>query len=301
MSGQLGLLFRKPQLGFGDDDPTKSLYRSPFGEAVIRGLFISFLVATLCACAEDERGRVSYYDQATEHIENRNFEYAISLMTDVLRGNSQDHRARVILASAHAARAGIYLSSYSSLIQELIDSEDKQKSHKRATNALSDLQAQTESEDQKKVLGWVIDANKAIAHVATFLNAFEKVPTVNTKEQFEDLKQAIRVLSKDPTLKGGALIYRAFLRVVLFRYHLENHYRFSEITRCDIGSPELKKKLQQLKKEVNMVLMDLANGIQDQKPSERLKKNAEDMDLSFDKAGETQLPPLLALFGGRCA
>ncbi len=266
----------------------------------MRAFILSLLITGLCACAGNEREKLSYYDEATQHIEDGNFEYAIALMADILKDNPLNQRARVIMASAYAARGGIYLNSYVELIKELINTDSRQRANKRASQALLDLQSQTESEDQKKVLGWLVDANKALAHISNFLNAFEQVPSLATLEDYKSVREAVRILSEDQSLHGGPLIYRAFLRVVLFKHHLENHYRFSEVTKCHLGSPELKKKIGQLKVEVNHVLMDLSNGIQDPKKSARLKKNADDMDKAFDKAGDTQLPPMLMFFGARC-
>src|SRR5690606_12476429 len=127
------------------------------------------------------------------HIEQGHFESAISLMRDLLRKNPKDQKARVILASAFAARAGLYVTSYMDLAQDLIETKERQK-QERGLAVFQRLRDKAHSTTEKDLIDTLDQFNRALWVVSDVIQKFEKIPEVQTKKQYADLKAAAHVL-----------------------------------------------------------------------------------------------------------
>lgn len=260
------------------------------------------------ACSGGDRHQLSTYDEANQHIENRNYESAIALMRDQISRSPYDRRARVILASAYAARAGISIQSYVDLIQELVDSE--KNINQRTTLALVHLRSQAGSDEERDLVDVLIDFNQALLDVTDLLIKFEKIPTIETHEQYQDLQRALKTISKDHAPEAGPSIYRGLLHIVVFRYHLQKYYRFPEVKNCQVDLSELYTKVHQFKVEVGQILEDFVLGSKNSERSKKLIKLAESTEKSFNKvihklskyseAGESDISLFLLPFGVEC-
>lgn len=261
----------------------------------------------LVACSGNDRQALSYYDQANQHIENRNFDSAIALMNDQIRKNPYDKKARVILASAYAARAGISINSYVDLVQSLIDSE---KNTDHTVKALSQLRAQAHSNEERDLIDVLIDFNQALLKVTDFLIKFEKIPTIHSQEQYEDLQKALGVLSESYVPEAGPSLYRGLLHIVVFRYHIQEYYRFPEVKACHTDLSELYEKVRYFRSEIRQILGDFARGAQKLERSQQIKSIASSIDETMEKvtqklskyaeSGETDISLFLLPFGVEC-
>lgn len=270
-------------------------------------LLLFVCMSGLVACSGGDKPSLSYYDQANQHIENRNFESAIALMNDQIRKNPYDRKARVILASAYAARAGIYIDSYVDLVQSLIDSE---KNSGHTTKALEQLQSQAHTKEERDLIDVLIDFNQALLRVTDFLIKFEKIPTIQSENQYEDLQRALDALSEPYAPEAGPSLYRGLLHIVVFRYHLQEYYRFPEVKSCHTDLSELYEKFTHFRTEVTQILADFVRGSQKLDRSQKLEAIASSLDDNLEKvahklskyseSGETDISLFLLPFGVEC-
>lgn len=277
---------------------------------VTPALILAAWLATGCAKGEDRQ--LSDYDQANEYIENGNYQSAILLMDDRTRVQPQDRKARVILASAYAAKAGIFIRSYMDLAQEIVDTNQAKDSiyDQRGRVVFEKLRNSSDSKGQKDLIDTLAEFNKALWQVSDLIVKFDKIPTITTKEQYSDVRKAVEVLSTDVTPSGGPAIYRGLLRLVLFRYHMNFYYRLPEIKNCEVDVGDLYKKISQLRKEISTVLQDFQVGVSSSKQAAQIEGFVRDVDTSFGKAldklskyskgGPADMSLFLVPFGVEC-
>jgi|GEM_PF-6239375 hypothetical protein len=271
-------------------------------------------LALLTACGQGTERTPSAYDQANEYIEEGNFESAMVLMRDQLRKNPQDQKARVILASAHAARAGLYVTSYVDLAQDLVDSaQGKEDAYKQRGRVVFErLRARAQGQGEKNLIDTLDDFNQALWSISDVMIKFEKIPEIEKDGQYQDVVAAVRVLNEDHGLYGGPQVYRGVLRLVLFRYHLRHYYKFPEIKDCQVNLAELSQKVESFHQEVKGLLNDFSGGSLMSAQSEKIKAFTLKLDETFSRttakmkkytdSGEEQgdLSLLLSPFGVSC-
>ena len=267
-----------------------------------------FLLGILVGCGGSDRPQTSSHDQANEQIEQGNYGSAMVLMEDELAKNPADRKARMILASAYAARAGLSIRSYVDLIQEIVDSNDH--SNQRTANAFKHLRSRAKTSSEKDLIQVLADFNKALWQVTDVLIKFEKIPRIETKEQYKDVQKALEILNARSVREGGPAIYRGLLRVVIFRYHLDHYYKFPEVKNCHVEMTELYGKVSQFRKEISYVLEDFVLGSQEHDRDQKIAQFAKQTDEAFARvtkklskysnAGNSDISLFLVPFGVQC-
>lgn len=262
----------------------------------------------IVSCGQSDRPQTTSYDQANEQIEQGNYGTAATLMEDELRKNPGDRRARTILASSYAARAGLSIRSYVDLIEEITDSNDQ--SNQRMSTAFSHLYSRAKSNQEKDLIQVLSDFNKALWQVTDVMIKFEKIPRIQTEEQYKDVQKALEILNAKSVRDGGPAIYRGLLRIVLFRYHLDHYYKFPEVKNCHVDMTELYKKVSQFRKEVSYVLEDFTLGTVEYQRNQKIAAFAADTDKAFARvttklskysnAGNSDISLFLLPFGVQC-
>lgn len=279
----------------------------PYPSRVLMVLLVLCL-GFIVSCGGNDRPQTTSYDQANEQIEQGNYGSAATLMEDELRKNPGDRRARTILASAYAARAGLSIRSYVDLIQEITDSNDK--GNQRMSDAFGRLSSKAKSDQEKDLLQVLTDFNRALWQVTDVLIKFEKIPRIETEEQYKDVQKALNILNAKSVREGGPAIYRGLLRIVLFRYHLDHYYKFPEVKNCHTDLTELYKKVSQFRAEISYVLEDFTLGALESERSEKIAQFAQKTDQAFARvtkklskysnAGNSDISLFLIPFGVQC-
>lgn len=227
-------------------------------------------------------------------IEQKQYSEAIYVLSDRIRHQPEDKRARLILASAYAARAGISLSSYSSFASELAK-------WKKIDDILP------ESDDK----GFVQSVAKAAVRVQLMVRAFQAIPSPASLAAAEDARMALRTLDEAGTLAGGPSLYRALLRIIVFKQDVFL-INTPKIERGCLANPdEVSTWLQALLGSLEAIFRDVSHGLEDPEAKSvaqdfavKMREIIQAIDParlhSHKKAVLLQLPPSLKMMLGPC-
>ncbi len=273
------------------------------------------LLFSLVTCApEQPNNEGDAHDLAIEMIEEGNYNTAIQLMSDLLAKDPHNERARVIIASAYAAKAGIFLKNYTDFAQEVIQSssESQRIIEERADLLYGRLRNNAHNDNELALIDVFERLHRAVLLTGDVLSGYEKLPALRLLSQYEDVVRAIAVLEPedDTGLSKGPVLYRGLLRLAQFKYNVENHYRIFHLNICTIDLKGVEDDLIELKNDLHWILSDFANGSASPARKEQLDKLAGESDQFFAEAIEKtnfleKLPALdvssiVAAVGGRC-
>ena len=136
-------------------------------------------------------------------IEQKQYSEAIYILSERTRYNRGDKRARIILASAYAARAGVSLSTYVNFAGELAK--------------WGEIDRILPGEDDGDSLQAMV---KAAVRVQLMLRAFDSIPAPSRLAAMEDIREALAAIEQAGELTGGPSLYRALLRIKIGRAHV---------------------------------------------------------------------------------
>ena len=224
---------------------------------------MTFLVA---ACTDKPSSATkSDYSLATELMEQGQFNSAIFIMQGKLDKQPHDQTARLLLASAYAGRANVHLNQFFDVARELDRFELDQSTEKVSsmTVVLDRLILRSQEKSLKEALEFIKELNKVLTRVDHFLSLFDMIPKVSSDSARNDLLLAIDILSKEPNLSGGALIYRALLRLTYLKSEIESndHLSFLGIDEsCRIDPQDLRSRLSEIRLHLEWVVQDFTRG-----------------------------------------
>lgn len=228
---------------------------------ILKSLLI-FLFTLLCfSCSEVQEKKQSEYDLANHHINEGRYNAAIQVMQGRLREDPQDQKARLILASAYAARAGVLVRDYYDIASSFLE-------QKRAADQLL-------ANQQFNLFVRLIKANPQSPHLE-LLKAFDKIyrasfalsqilatidliPSVSG-HQLKDLQSAIETLGGSTRLSAGPSLYRALLRIVYLKNVMSQKYDLTYLKDCEIDLLKLILQVEELKIDLRDIISDLAHG-----------------------------------------
>jgi hypothetical protein len=232
-----------------------------------RWVAVGVCALLLCACGDrkadhktnsrnDELARASFL------VDQQQYSEAIFILTERIKGEPNDVKARVLLASAYAARAGLHFSRYKDLASDL------------------------SRWDKDAEAGGLADSgDPLIRRLATHawqihlvLRAFDSIPTVNTSRGVEDVQKGLAALAEADKLGGGPAVYRALLRTVLLKNRLRTTSPLDGQKICRIDIKFLDNWLQTLGAELKLIMQDLASGTADVPLKEKLAKSSAQVD-----------------------
>jgi tetratricopeptide (TPR) repeat protein len=242
----------------------------------------------------DELSRANYL------IDKQQYSEAIYVLESRLSRSSDDNRARVLLASAYAARAGVRIANYTAFAHEI----EKWK-------AIDDL-LPTSDDDQ-----WTQAVAKVTFRLQVAIRAFESLPNVSGESALKDIHSAVKTLDEGGRIQGGSSLFRALLRVVDFKNRIYSEDRPQVFARCQIRTEDLSQWLENVATEVKKIIEDVGYGLKDQGSREQTLQIANNLNESLKKIAQYQLqvatvelpeqievPPFLVQiyhgFGGRC-
>ena len=211
----------------------------------------------------DEISRASYL------IDKGHYSEAIYTLHTRVHERPLDVQARVLLASAYAARGGLFLSSYRGFADEMLKWEDRQE------------MIPAGSDDP-----FLDDLAIASLRVHLIVRAFDSLPVVSTPSAYQDLTTAVSILEAIPQLTGGPSIYRALLRTARFKHDLLNVNRFPSVNLCQVEIMSLVQWITKIESELRGIVEDVAGGIADQAAKEKLHALASELDMGLEEAAK---------------
>lgn len=193
---------------------------------------ISLLFVSICwsGCAykkDDTQTKQDRLNQAAEKIQKSNYDEAESELQDYLREHPDHARAKVLLASLYAHRAGLRIRDYFKL-ERVINSKPVM-TEPYIQNSVIETLNQNPDEKIKKVAGYLKQLNEVIIQAQHWNQKINELPTW-TDAQALDLDKAIQVLNEldenrvesepDPERRvtEGMILYRGVLRIYQFKY-----------------------------------------------------------------------------------
>jgi hypothetical protein len=253
------------------------------------------------------------YELANRQISEGNYNAAIATMSARLQDRPQDQKARVILASAYSARAGIFMGEYFEVINRLLK-------HMAASDAIIDnqysklfvrWQSQVKDQDQKGILDVFSKVYVATFRIGELVTALDMIPRLSADNQ-RDVALAVETLNgADAPVRGGAALYSGLLRLLLLKNNLASKYDLAYLNKCNVDLNALASQLTDLQNDVQGLLLNLANGFADRRKAASMKKASENIESAFGEAistiqqfsafQEVDVTDLSAKLGGKCA
>ena len=200
--------------------------------ASIYCIFSLILCAALGCSSSDPSQRAGSNEHAQSLIDQGLYNEAINSLSEKVSQSPEDIEARVTLASALAGRAGISVLSFVPFAQTLVQGEEVRKA--------LDL-------NELELFSWQID------YVFGAINA---LPDLTSSEQAEDIRRAIEVLDVFG-LSTGAFLYRATLKLVIFKYNIMNSYRFEVNSSCHVRPSDLMTWFENVGGDLDNIMLDI--------------------------------------------
>ncbi len=206
------------------------------------------LVFGLVACSNrhetsetrDEMARASYL------IDQGQYSEAIYILNEKLKAEPGHPKARVLLASAYAGRAGLKFIQYKDFASAVLTWD---------TNGSNALAA-----SRDPVIRTIA---QTIWQIQVVLRAFDAVPAPTEKNGYDDLRTALEILDEGGRLYEGASLYRALIRIVVFKQDLVTRYQLRAENGCYIEIPQLARWFETIERELSMLMTDYAYSMKD--------------------------------------
>lgn len=244
------------------------------------------LSATFCA---PKKPPVDESSRANSLINEGRYGEAIAILDPAVRTNPQDQRSRLLLASAYAGQAGIFLSSYMGLAQELMmqnRSADAEIINTASVMIYDRLRDSAGSPEAKKVIDIAQSVFVASVRLKTFISMFNAVPNVKSPEALKNVKIAIEILDGEDYV-GGPALYRGLLRLVVAKHFLTTRLKMESFNQCRVNFHFLANQMIEARKYIRPIYNDLILGIIDPARKEPLIQAAARFDADTENAIQT--------------
>lgn len=186
-----------------------------------RLIMLSILIPVFfLGCQKKKETYASDYEQAQVLMEEGKYNSVITLLEPALAKRPEDQSMRLLLASAYAARGGVFITSFTSLAKSFLSNPVGATSPTREAALLESIQ-----------------------QIKSYLEKFNSIPNIETDKQWMDVERAFSIIEMDSNNSGGAAAYAGLLRLVSFRYQLLIQENFFAISSCQITAKFLLVKL----------------------------------------------------------
>jgi hypothetical protein len=229
--------------------------------------FVSIMMMLACSGQSDRSNESDELKRASDLIDQKQYSEAIYILTDRLKRAPQEVRARVLLASAYAARAGLKMQTYTDFAGEL------QKWNK--IDDLIPLAAYSEPS--------VFDEVARVAfRIEIVIRAFYSIPVPTSAPAIEDLNQGFQILTEGGVLSGGPSFYRALLHISVFKQKMMTTYRPKYIVGCQLATDDLLTWIALVQGDLNGIIEDVSKGMNDLNAQKSVKRMSTDVDESVN-------------------
>ena len=225
------------------------------------------------------------YDIANRAITEGNYNAAIATMAQKVDYDANDKKARLILASAYAARAGVYMRDYIEISQKVVDKIREAEAYLSSDNLqiFERIKRGMSNQDQIKMVDAVQKTYSALYQANQIINIFSSIPTLSLAAQ-KDLSFAVQILSAEKNYINGAALYRGVLRLVLFKNHMKTDYKLSHLNKCSMNITSWISELQEIKDDASNILYDFSLGTNSPKLRQEISDISQSLDFDFNKA-----------------
>ena len=222
---------------------------------ILGGLLVVGLAAGCANKREAEKSR-SDVDRATFLIDQGQYSEAIFSLSEKLKAEPEHQKARLLLASAYAGRAGLKFLDFKLFASQVTswNGHDDPKLFSSKNKILQSV-AQT------------------IWQIQRFSQAFETVPAPSSKTGIGDIRKALAILDESGRLSDGPSLYRALLRVVVFKYDIVTRYDLIPQGGCAIDIPQLVRWFADVGAELELMMTDYAYSIRNLEQREKTLKS----------------------------
>lgn len=190
-------------------------------------------------------------ERAQSLIDQSLYNEAIFTLSARVQQYPNDERSRILLASAFAAKHGIILTSFVDFARALLESNKPAQNEPGGLNGMQKMTMQ----------------------IDIIVRAIHALPELTTQEAVNDIYQAVFVLQNIHS-SSGAFLYRALLKLVLFKFDLENTFRMQTTPSCEVTPAVLRQWFQRVDGSLIGIVRDIALGSKDPAQKEKLA-NAE--------------------------
>jgi hypothetical protein len=247
---------------------------------------VCIMMMPACSGQSDNSNQTDELKRASDLIDQKQYSEAIYVLTDRLKRDPKETRARVLLASAFAARAGLQMQSFTNFAGEL-----------QKWNKVDELMPLAEYSDPT-----IFDEVARIAlRIEIVIRAFDSIPVPTGQAAIDDLDQGFEVLTQGGVLSGGPSFYRALLHISVFKQKMMTTYRPRYIVGCQIETNDLLTWLSLMQAELTGIVEDISNGMSDPSAQQTMKQMTKDVDngVNFISRALTVVPSALKLAQGK--
>ncbi len=270
------------------------------------------ITALSMGCSENLGQRpANEYEQANQYISDGNYNTAIAVMNERLYDNPEDRDARLILASAYAARAGIFMNQYYDMGQRIVEKINQAETFwaSHSANVFDRLEKSASSDEQRGLLSTFQNVYKVVFQINQLIGIFNLVPKLLEADR-RDLAQAVHILNGDQNFGGGAILYRGVLKLALLKNNLGAKYGALGFEECTINLARVSKQLVELQFETGDMMKDFVIAGLKKGSESALYRSGEQMNRNFNQAlaaldslgisEEVDVTKLNTQLGGRC-
>lgn len=240
---------------------------------MIRQITIAIFAASLVlvGCSEKSEQKATESDRAESLLSQGQTSEAIYILTQELKEHPDQLRTRTLLASAYVQRSGITLASFQQFTKALLNWDEAPHFSDDGTNP--DLKA----------------ISKAVWRIYLITRIFDSIPTLNSKQQIEDIVEARRILQEAPNITGGPAIYRGLIKFVIFKENFTRRYKLRTEGECENPSEKVHAWLKQVDRDLQSILLDVAAGFPKDKDKKKILALAKELSRQVGEASDVDV------------
>lgn len=228
---------------------------------LLSSIFVCMAVLWTTACAKkDSEQELSRTEQARLHIQNQEYQEAEKLLLDEKVEKNGDVE-KTLLASIYVHQAGISISHYFKFEQIFKDDGEEQQVELGLPTQLLGLES-SKNPYLKILLDFFKGVDQILRSTRTLSNKIQSIPKVSQSE-YQNLQKAESVLGDLESPTKGQFLFRGIVRLVMFRYMLENGMFFegSDQDLCASKLIEFQNSVVSFKSYISKMLDDVAGGL----------------------------------------
>lgn len=208
---------------------------------------VLLLGVSLVGCQGTPPSEGTIHDQNRARIEQGRYEDAIQSLSIHIQKYPKDDEARLLLASAYAARSGIQLRDFSGFAQLVLKGIDESP----RVNGVDNASAQAEWEIQ------------------FVFRLIESIP--EPANGIHDIIQAVRALNVS-TLLPNRYMYRAVLKLIIFKYNFGRKYHMKIYNTCQVKPHALRRWYIDIERDLQDIISDVLSSRRNADEIEKLRK-----------------------------
>jgi hypothetical protein len=225
---------------------------------VVRFTFIILLTLSTLSCQKKRDTYANDYEQAQVLMEEGKYDSVITLLEPSLVKTPKNHSMRLLLASAYAARAGIFIISFKDFAKNFLDSPAVETGERKDSALVS-----------------------SINQVKAYIDKFNRIPLIQSEQQWNDVEHAVFVIESESDFSGGAAVYSGLLRLVSLRYQLFTRDNFFQVASCQVTANYLSSKLHFIQDKVSGVLNCFIRATPKEVEKQELQSHQMNLDTNF--------------------